>query len=117
MSQNTKRALLLGALVGAMGLSACGGANPAIADRLVESRGAEAFLDRIAKNCGKLSVGNQQLDYLLDESSDDTYFVDETSKLYFGRVDKAAYSADLNSFYPTDTNGPALDCIFAQLDN
>jgi hypothetical protein len=115
MSQNTKGVLLLGALVGAMELPACSGGNPAIADRLVENRGAEAFLDRIAKNCGKLSVGNQQLDYLLDQDSDDTYFVDETSKLYFGRVDKAAYSSDINSFYPTDTNGSALDCIFAQL--
>ena len=49
------------------------------------------------------------------ESSDDTYFVDESSKLYFGRVDKENYSTDINAFYPGGTNQPTLDCIFAQL--
>lgn len=104
---------ITGFIVGALGLTACG--NPVVDDRVVENKGAEAFLDRIAKNCGNLSVGNQQLRYLLDESNDDTYFVDESSKLYFGRVDKAAYATDINAFFPTDTNQPALDCIFEQL--
>jgi hypothetical protein len=53
--------------------------SAAISDRLVEYEGAEAFLERIAQNCGTLSVGNQQLKYLLDVNSGDTYFVDETS--------------------------------------
>jgi len=97
-------------------LVGCGG-NPVLSDRLVENTGAEAFLDRVAKNCGKLSLGHQQLNYLLDESSNDTYFIDESSKLYFGRVDRSTYSSDINAFYPTDTNQPALDCIFQQLGN
>jgi hypothetical protein len=52
---------------------------------------------------------------LLGMSSDDTYFADETSKLYFGRVEKDAYATDINAFYPTGTNQAALDCIFQQL--
>jgi len=109
-----QRILFLGILVGAVALAGCG-ANPVISDRLVENKGAEAFLDRVAKNCGKLSVGNQPLDYLLDESSDDTYFIDESSKLYFGWVDRDTYSTDINSFYPTGSNQPALNCFFKQL--
>jgi hypothetical protein len=108
-----RRIYIAGFMFGTLGLAACG--NPVVDDRVVENKGAEAFLDRIAQNCGKLSVGNQQLNYLLDQSNDDTYFVDESSKLYFGRVDKAAYATDINAFYPTDTNQPALDCIFKQL--
>ena len=91
------------------------GTNPVLSDRLGENKGAEAFLDRVGKNCGKLSVGNQPLNYLLDENSDDTYFIDESSKLYFGRVDRDAYSTDINAFYPTGANQDALVCIFDQL--
>ncbi len=106
--------LFLGALAVTMALAGCGG-NAALSDRVVENQGAEAFLDRIAQQCGTLSVGHQQLKYLLDESSDDTYFVDESSKLYFGRVDRDAYSTDINAFYPGGSNQTALDCIFQQL--
>jgi hypothetical protein len=97
-----------------MALAGCGG-NAAVSDRFVEDKGAEAFLDQIEQNCGTLSVGNQQLKYLLSVNSDDTYFVDESSKLYFGRVDKDAYATDIEAFYPGGRNQPALDCIFAQL--
>jgi hypothetical protein len=114
MRRHTPSKLFLGALVGALALAGCGG-NAALSDRLVEDKGAEAFLDRIEQNCGTLSVGNQQLKYLLEVNSDDTYFVDETSKLYFGRVGKDAYATDIDAFYPGGTNQPALDCIFAQL--
>lgn len=114
MRRNTPRTLLVGALVGTIALAGCGG-DAAFSDRVVEDKGAEGFLDRIERSCGTLTVGHQQLKYLLDESSDDTYFVDETSKLYFGRVGKDTYSTDINAFYPSGTNQAALDCIFNQL--
>jgi hypothetical protein len=114
MRRFRRQTLLFATLVGAILLVACSG-DPALTDRLVENQGAEAFLDRVAKNCGTLSVGNQTLEYLLDESSNDSYFIDESSKLYFGKVDRDTYSTDINSFYPTDDNGPALNCIFGQL--
>jgi hypothetical protein len=101
-------------MVGTMALGGCG-SDPVVSDRFVENKGAEAFLDRIAQNCGTLSVGNQQIRYLLDVNSDDTYFVDVSSKLYFGRVEKDAYTSDINAFYPTGTNQAALECIFQQL--
>ncbi|NEV62190.1 hypothetical protein [Thiorhodococcus minor] len=116
MIRSTQVAPLSWALSMAAALSACA-QNPAVSDRLVENRGAEGFLDRIEQSCGTLSVGHQQLKYLLGESSDDTYFIDETSKLYFGRVDKRTYATDLEAFYPGGTTQSALDCIFAQLDD
>jgi hypothetical protein len=103
----------LGALVGAGALA--GRRTPVLSDRIEENKGAEAFLDRVAKNCGKLSVGNQRLDYLPDESSNDAFFIDESSKLYLGKVDRNSYSKYINALYPSDDNRPALDCIFEQL--
>lgn len=114
MKRQTHGMLLLGALAGSSVLAGCN-TSPVISDRLEENKGAEAFLDRVAKNCGKLSLGNQPVDYLLDENSDDTYFIDESSKLYFGKVDRDTYSADINSFYPTGSNQHTLRCVFEQL--
>ncbi len=95
-------------------LHGCGG-GLVTPDSVVENPGAEAFLDQVDKRCGKLSIGNQPLSYLLDVNSNDAYFIDETSKLYFGKVDQSTFADDINSFYPTGANQPALDCIFAQL--
>ncbi|MBK5967116.1 hypothetical protein CCR95_24360 [Thiocystis minor] len=81
-----------------------------------EGPARNAFLDQVATHCGKLSIGNQPINYLLDVNGNDVYFVDETSKLAAGRVNQATYADDINAFYPTGTNQAALDCIFAQLD-
>ena len=83
-------------------------------DALVEDPGAEAFLNRIQQNCGKLSVGNQPLNWLLSSTSDDVTFIDMTSKYYFGQFSAKDYTDGINAFYPTGTNQPALDCIFKQ---
>lgn len=114
MRQNMRNIFLLGTLAGACLLTGCG--NPVLSDRFVENKGAEAFLDRVAKNCGKLTIGRQQLGYLLDMNSNDIYFIDVSSKLYFGRVDRNTFSSDINAFYPTGDNQAALDCIFYQLN-
>jgi hypothetical protein len=94
-------------------LNGCG-PNGFARDALIENKGAEAFLDRIEKNCAKLSVGNQPLNWLLSSTSNDTTFVDMTSKFYFGQFSRKDYTDAINAFYPTGTNQPALDCIFRQ---
>lgn len=91
-------------------LSGCGG--DLIAPETPESN---AFLDRIASSCGKLSIGAQPLSYLLDVSSDDDYFLDEASKLSAGEISKQTFASDINAFYPAGDNQAALDCIFGLL--
>ncbi len=97
-----------------IGLAGCG-AGGFSQDALDESPGAESFLNRIQTNCGKLSVGNQPIGWLLSASSNDTTFVDATSKLQSGQFSQSDYASYINSFYPTGANQPALDCIFNQL--
>jgi hypothetical protein len=84
-------------------------------DALVESPQADAFLNRVAKDCGRLRIGDQTVAYLLDVNNSDTYFVDETTKLFFGDVSGEQYASDINAFYPTDANRPAIECVFAHL--
>lgn len=96
-----------------LSLTGCGPSGFA-RDSLVENKGAEGFLNRIQQNCGKLSVGNQPLNWLLSTSSNDVTFVDMSSKLYLGQFTPKDYKDGINAFYPTGTNQPALDCIFKQ---
>ena len=94
-------------------LAGCG-PNGFARDSVVESKGAEGFLNRIEKNCGKLSVGDSPINFLLSTSSNDVTFVDMTSKLYLGQFSRKDYTDGINAFYATGTNQPALDCIFKQ---
>lgn len=110
------RAALLPIVLAWLVLPGCG-TDGFARDSVIENQGAEAFLDRIQSNCGKLSVGNQQLDWMLSQDTDDTVFVDITSKYYFGQIDAKQYRSNIEAFYPTGTNQPALDCIDAQLRN
>jgi hypothetical protein len=96
-------------------ISGCGGGLMA-PDSLVEDPGAEAFYNRIADVCGHHSIGNRPLDYLIDVGDDNAYFLDETGKLYFGRIDRTTYANNIDGFFPSGANAPALSCIFAQLD-
>jgi hypothetical protein len=91
------------------------GADGFARDSVVENSGAEDFLDRIQQQCGKLSVGNQQIDYLLSPGSNDVDFVDVASKYYLGQFTAQQFRDNIEAFYPTGTNGPALDCIDAQI--
>jgi hypothetical protein len=98
-------------------ISGCGG-DLVAPDSLIEKPGVEGFYNQIADACGHHSLGNQPLNYLINISTgdDNDYFLDETSKLYYGRIDRTTYATDINGFFPTDTNTPALNCIYAQLD-
>jgi hypothetical protein len=61
-----KRRTLLTAVT-TLALAGCGGG-------VIAPEGAQsnAFLDKVSASCGKLSVGNQPINYLLDVNSDDT---------------------------------------------
>lgn len=93
-------------LVGTLSLSGCGGTLVA-----PEGPASNAFLNKVDARCGKLSVGSQPIDYLLDDSSDDTTFLDETAKLGAGVIDAATYASDINSFYPMGDNEAAISCV------
>jgi hypothetical protein len=92
-------------------LTGCGGTLVA-----PEGPASNAFLDQVDRRCGKLSVGSQPIDYLLDANSDDTTFLDETSKLGAGVIDAETYATDINSFYPAGNNRAAINCVISLVE-
>ncbi|MEA3640098.1 MAG: hypothetical protein VBE63_09165 [Lamprobacter sp.] len=81
-----------------------------------EGPASNAFLNQVDARCGKLSVGSQPIGYLLDMSSDDTTFMDETAKLGAGTIDAETYASDINSFYPSGNNQAAIDCVIGLVE-
>jgi len=51
----------------------------------------------------------------VEDGDANIYFVDQTSRLYFGRIDRQTYASNVNVFLPGD-NQSVLKCIFAELD-
>ncbi|KAA6185888.1 hypothetical protein F2Q65_07550 [Thiohalocapsa marina] len=103
-------ALGAGALLSGALLSGCGGGLVA-----PEGPASNAFLDQVQARCGNHSIGSQTIGFLLGTASDDTYFVDVTSKLGAGRIDATTFSSDIDSFYPAGNNQAAIDCIVGLL--
>jgi hypothetical protein len=101
-------------LVGLCAALAGCGARGFAPDSVVENPGAQAFIAQVNKQCGDLNLGTATIAWLI-QSQDDVYFVDETTKLYFGEVSKAQYADDMSSFYPVGEGSRSLECIFQQL--
>lgn len=117
-SNVSKKIQLAGVPVLMAMLAGCGGGLMA-PDPWGEDPGAEAFLDRVAKQCAREKVGASTLPELINDfqnSSQSDYFIDLTTKLYFGKVSKAEYASDVNAFFPGGDNQKGLDCIFARLE-
>jgi hypothetical protein len=98
------RALSLTIIIAAAGLAACA------PDAWKPDPGFDGWTNRITQECYPRSIGGAQFTQLFMNSS----FLDSTSRLYFGKIDRQQYTDVINSFYPGD-NKAALDCIFAKL--
>jgi hypothetical protein len=103
-------------VIGVLTISSAGCGTIGFApDSVVENPGADRFLTKLGQECGTQRIGDQTIAYLLDVNNNDTYFVDESTKLYLGDVSRAQYASDMNGFYPSDANQGAIACIFSKL--
>jgi hypothetical protein len=90
---------------------------------VIESSASESFLDRVQRNCGTLTLGEESLAGLLNPNEDDasfedssnsTTFLDATSKLFLGQFSRQDYADFVNSAF-MGNNQAALTCIYGQL--
>ncbi len=79
-----------------------------------ESSAQDRFFDKIAKDCSGYSMGNESVYELVNSPTGGSYFLDITSKLYYGETSPKQYQDDINSFYPGTTQA-AIDCILARI--
>jgi hypothetical protein len=124
MSKRLRNARRFGALIIRMGLllalgaAATGCAPDAFSNR--QATGFNAYLDTIAANCRPLMIGSSDIgEWLFNKGSSDpnySYFLDMTSRLYFGAVSRDAYRAGISGFLgPGSSNAPTFACMFRNL--
>jgi hypothetical protein len=83
-----------------------------------QATGYNAFLDQIARECKPLQVGRYQMSEMIQRNAmvdDYVYFIDQTSRLYYGTISEAAYRSSINGFFEGGSTGVAIDCILSKL--
>jgi hypothetical protein len=102
----------------ALGIAAAGCAPDALNNR--QATGFNAYLDTIATNCRPLMIGGSNIaEWLRTPGSNDPnymYFLDMTSRLYYGDVSRDTYRDGITGFLgPGSTNAQSFACIFRNL--
>lgn len=105
------------AIVATVGTAAC--APDSV--RNYEAHGLNKYLNTIQDACADTRLGNHNLGEWLrsgttDSDSDYVYWLDQTSRLYYSRIDVPQYrDAIAGSMGGTKSNADALDCIVRHL--
>lgn len=73
------------------------------------------FLSQVEQQCGNLRIGLKMISYLIDENGNDTYFIDQTIKLFNEELSADDYRADILMTYIGDNN-PGIECVIDQLE-
>lgn len=79
-----------------------------------ESSAQDRFFNQIANECSGYSIGSDSVYQLVNSPTEGSYFLDITSKLYYGETSPQQYRDDVSSFYP-GTRPAAIDCILARI--
>jgi hypothetical protein len=77
-----------------------------------------AFLNRIQAECQPLWIGSMQLSDVNAGSDNATLyanFIDNTSRLFYGRIDAATYRDSIFSFASDSATRHSVDCIISKL--
>ena len=85
-----------------------------------QATGFNGYLSTLATTCRPLVIGSTDVgQWLINQGSSDpnySYFLDMTSRLYYGTVSPAAYRDGLTAFIGQgSTNAQAFACIFGNL--
>ncbi|HVN34448.1 MAG TPA: hypothetical protein VMU96_04225 [Casimicrobiaceae bacterium] len=86
----------------------------------VQATGYNAFLNTIASSCSPLMIGDANVgEWIQNGGANDfnySYFLDMTSKLYYGNISPAAYRDGVTGFLgPSSRNDASFACIFRNL--
>jgi hypothetical protein len=83
-----------------------------------QATGFNAFLNKIEVECNPLQIGNYQMSEMIKYNRMDEnyiYFMDQTSRVYYGTISQAAYAQSINAFFLGGSTNIAIDCILSKL--
>lgn len=97
--------------------SCCAGLLAACApDAVIPSKPYDAFLNQIAQACRGKAIGDWTVDQLVRRSHGFTggYFIDQTSRLYFGRINTRDWAAGVSAFVRGTQEDPGIECVITE---
>jgi hypothetical protein len=99
----------------AFGLAAAGCAPDSVTN--VQATGFNAYLNTIGTSCYPLMLGDANVSEWIRNGGANqfnySYFLDMTSKLYYGNISPAAYRDGITGFLgPSSRNEASFACIF-----
>ena len=88
--------------------------------RSAQATGFNAYIQKLGQVCKPLQIGDQDLSRMIFEQANGednyVYFIDNTSRLYYNRLDPASYRQALVGFFGAGTyNDASFNCIFNNL--
>jgi hypothetical protein len=85
-------------------------------DAIIPSKPYDAFLDQISKACRGKAIGAWTVDQLVRRSHGfkGGYFVDQTSRLYFGRINTHDWAAGVTAFLNGWDSDPGVACVIRE---
>ena len=75
---------------------------------------ANAFLDKIQRNCGTARIGELTVYQLLNGPLESAYFMDVSTQFSSGRIGEEAYIDAISSTFNTVRTAPGIRCVVAQ---
>jgi len=82
-------------------------------DAIIPSKPYDDFLDRLAKSCHEQAIGPYTVDQLVrrSQSRHGNFFMDQTSRLYFGRINAQAWTTQMSGFLMASPEDPGIACV------
>lgn len=118
LRRESTRASAIAVLMACTALTAC--APDSV--RHYQATGYNAYLNTLAAKCNPLMIGMSDVgSWLQNQGSGSTdanysYFLDQTSRLYYGTISADAYQSSLTGFMgPGSSNAASFACIFGNL--
>ena len=99
------------AAAAAVALAACA------PDAWKPATGYEAFLGQVQSACNYQKIGLVNIGYLLahTNSMQSTYFIDQTSRLYSGKITPDEWTSGVTTFLKGRGDDPGVRCVLEQL--
>jgi hypothetical protein len=86
-------------------------------DAVKPSSPFDAFLAQIRNDCYTQRIGGVNVGALLEPtgSNQAVYFVDQTSRLYFGKISREAWTTGVTGFLVGRATDPGVKCVLDRL--
>lgn len=82
------------------------------------SPGYDAFLNQVQKACYYQRIGLVNVGDMLANPGNmqSSYFIDQTSRLYFGKISRAEWTTGVTAFIQGRAADPGVQCVLTELD-